>query len=249
MKSKPVFNMSDAPQGGEEWFAERHGVLTASRAKRFTNARGDFTSGLSLMAEMVAESYCQSLDPITAAPSGLPCSCYWAEFGGSIHTDRGNDLEPYALDALRRALGCAGRLVTTGLCTHPGNGLLGFSPDGLLLDDDGDPVAGVEIKCPQSPKHLVTVYEGEVPEEYLHQIHFSLAVSGLPSWWFVSYDAGRRPFIKEVHADDRTFRMVEAIKTFAVRYSRFRAAVIPGWEVDPLDPYNLEQSDDSELIL
>jgi hypothetical protein len=78
------------------------------------------------------------------------------------------------------------RLRNVGFITSD-DGLSGCSPDALVIDED----MGFESKCPNPDTHTKYLYEGGVPKEYRAQVHFSMFVTGLPRWGFLSY---RRKF-------------------------------------------------------
>jgi hypothetical protein len=76
-----------------------------------------------------------------------------------------------------------------GFIAHPTIDKAGCSPDGLLIDDEGSYIGGLEIKCPSTEKHLRWIIsEDEVPEEHYWQCIMGMACSELPRWDFVSYD-------------------------------------------------------------
>ena len=60
---------------------------------------------------------------------------------------------------------------------------VGCSPDGITDD------RGVEIKCPyDSSVHLNLIINDVIKPEYVAQCQFSMWVTGLTKWDFVSYD-------------------------------------------------------------
>ena len=102
-------------------------------------------------------------------------------FGGSQWTEHGRDLEGAAAEWF---LGVTGEHAEAiGFCMHD-SGLAGCSPD-LWVPGQ----AGVELKCPAGWTHLEYLAAAKVPREYVLQIQFSLWVTGLPLWYFMSYGA------------------------------------------------------------
>jgi len=77
----------------------------------------------------------------------------------------------------------------------------GSSPDGLVGDD-----GHIEIKCPNTAKHIETLLNGKIDREYLLQIQDQMRVSGRAWCDFVSYDdrlpEHLRLFIKRVDRDE-----------------------------------------------
>ena len=55
------------------------------------------------------------------------------------------------------------------------------SPDGIL---DG---CGLEIKCPNAATHVRYLYDGKCPAEYKAQLQFSMMITEMPMWYFMSY--------------------------------------------------------------
>jgi len=223
MIESSIFEICEEEQGSDPWLAARHGLVTASKAHRFANGSGGLSGGAEAIAvELVMESYCQMLNRF-GEHSGLPCDCDWNEFGGSRDTDRGNEDEPHAIKAFEEEEKLD--VARVGLCRHRNNGLLGFSPDGLI-EKGGEWWAGVEVKCPRKPNHAKTLLHSEMPDKHAAQVHFSMAVSGIPRWYFVSYFFDRPPFIQLIEADEQTDLMVQSIEKFASYLSRVRKAIV-----------------------
>lgn len=84
------------------------------------------------------------------------------------------------------------------------DGRCGCSPDGL---GDG---FGVEIKCPAIKTHVRYLCDGVTPKEYLPQIHFSMYVTGLPVWWFVSFSRHLPKLVIEVKWDEDIQGLIHA---------------------------------------
>lgn len=98
---------------------------------------------------------------------------------------RGRELETEALWSYELATGRV--LLPVGYVTHPDQPLLGYSPDGVVVED-GRWVGLVEVKCPRSATHhdtLTTQTEGK----YTAQLTHALTVCADVEWIdFVSYD-------------------------------------------------------------
>jgi len=198
-------------QGSEEWFQKRKGRATASQAKMILTPTGRLSaSRIKYIWRLAAE--CVVDDPL--------------EFAGNKYTDWGNDHEAEAralFEKLRRLT-----VHEVGFCTRE-DGVIGFSPDGLIKDSDGIDGAwegGLEIKCPSRDKHVEYVMAGELPSEYKLQVHWSLAASGLNSWWFMSYFPGLAPLIIMVERDEFTETVKDAQDDFLIDYARERENVL-----------------------
>ena len=113
-----------------------------------------------------------------------------------------------------------------GFCTRDDE-VVGCSPDSLVIDADGSYVAGLEIKCPMAKHHAAYLIEGSLPDAYKAQVHGSMAVTGLTSWWFMSYCEGLAPFILKVDANGYTDQVSEALDKFVIFYAAHRAKLIP----------------------
>lgn len=96
-----------------------------------------------------------------------------------------------------------------GFCTTE-DGKIGCSPDGLLGDD-----SGLEIKCPEPTAHVKYLLNGEVPDDYLAQVHGCMFVTGRPMWKFLSYRRGFPALLLTVHRDDKIVsKLADALAEF-----------------------------------
>ena len=196
-------------QGSEEWLRARKGRLTASQMAKVITATGKLSAQWEKLAIKLAAE--------CVKPEELPA------FIGNIHTDRGHEMEPVARDWFTSWSGLDVRCV--GFVTKEGNPVLGCSPDALIYQGKR-PVAGLEIKCPLVETHALYHYEGQLPEAYRAQVHGSMAVTGLKSWWFMSYNEGTEPFTKLIEWDSYTDKVAEALDEFVIKYSEIRSSVI-----------------------
>jgi hypothetical protein len=62
--------------------------------------------------------------------------------------------------------------------------------------------------------------DGELPAKYRPQVHFSMAITGIQTWFFMSYFPGLRPLILPVHWDDYTDKIKLAALSFASEYEQ-----------------------------
>lgn len=190
----------EVPQRSELWFRLRAGHLTASNFDRLLTPTGrDSKQRDDLIIE-------------------LCCSCLLPEevtFEGNFHTDRGEALEPEAREEFARL---SGKTVREVGFIRKKKAPIGCSPDGLVLNDDGEVVAGLEIKCPLSKNHARYLLDGVLPAIYKPQVHGSMAVTGLREWYFFSYCPGLRPFLLRVEWDEYTNRLKQALDDFGPLY-------------------------------
>jgi hypothetical protein len=160
----------DVPQGEPAWFAARAGIPTASEfhriitPKREQLAEGRWSYAFRLAAERLLGESTQSID-------GLQ----WVERGKILE---GDAVSHYEFTRGRQT-------AKVGFIT-PDHGRYGCSPDRLIVGKDGDPLGGLEIKCPSSPVHLAYFING-AGEDYRCQVQGSLMVTGFEFWDFQSY--------------------------------------------------------------
>lgn len=213
-------------QGSEEWLDIRKGRATASEAKSILTPTGkESDSRLKYMRKLARECACDN--PL--------------EWFGNKYTEWGNEHEQEARELFEDKTGLM--VHTVGFCTRE-DGIIGFSPDGLIMDSDGAWKQGLEIKCPAPDTHVEYLLEGELPAEYKLQVHWSLAASGLQAWYFMSYFPGLNPFIIRVETDEFTQKVKDAQDDFIIDYApereRVLNAILPNRkEVKPEDERGL----------
>lgn len=195
----------ECDQYSPEWWRTRSGLPTASGGDRLLTATGKpSASADAYMAELIDELV-RPLDLRSDEERD-------ASFRGNRHTERGNALEPCARDWHALVTGMRSRQV--GMILRD-DGLAACSPDSLIGDR-----GGLEIKAPEGKKHALWVIGGKLPDEHKQQVHFSLAVSGLDFWDFVSYCPGYVPFHVRVKPDEYTQAMTKAIDDFVTRMEK-----------------------------
>ena len=205
-------------QGSEEWFAMRRGRPTASNFKNFiTPKTGEYAAAAKgYIAELVGECFCPE----------------WVEFAGNKHTDRGTELEPEARAAFVEAMSVEGLSIheveQVGFVTDDRRRhVAGCSPDGLIRGPNGEYWAGLELKCPMPKTHIGYVMEGVLPDDYKAQVHGGMEITGLSTWFFMSYFPGLQPFILEVRRDAYTSKLSACLDRFLIEYGAAREALIP----------------------
>ena len=153
-------------QRSKEWKQIRKGSIGGTRVK-MVMAKND----LPLIDELIAEKHSDLIEETFVNDA----------------MQRGIDLEPFAIaefedrtDYQTESFG----LVTNDL--FPGCHL---SPDGLVMDGAGVPMAGVEVKCPSTKKHVEYIRTDRVPAEYKFQVyHYFTICDTIETMYFVSYD-------------------------------------------------------------
>ena len=150
-------------QRTEEWFKQRLGHLTASRA----------SDALAKPGTATRRNYAIQL--VTERLTGLQ-----GESFTNAAMQWGTEQEPIARAAYEAHTGVF--VGQTGFHTHPTIKWLGASPDGFA----GDGL--IEIKCPNSNTHVDYLTSEEVPTKYKPQMMTQLLVTGRAWCDFVSFD-------------------------------------------------------------
>ena len=162
-------------QNTEAWHKLRHGKLTAS----------DFKS---LITEKTKKITSDTKIKDLAYKKAVETIFNYKEWEGaneevifnSFDIERGNRLEPIARQEYEaRTL----KPVEEVGFIESDDGLLGYSPDGLVGED-----GLIEIKAPRKSKHLETIFKNEVPLEHIAQIQGGLYLSGRKWLDFISYN-------------------------------------------------------------
>lgn len=182
-----------------EWWDVRKGVPTASCADKILTPTGKLSAqSKGYMYQLLAELMGFGDEPMEPTEWML----------------RGTELEPEARAYFELD---AGRSVQkVGFITND-NATAGCSPDGLISGE-----IGLEIKCPKASTHLAYLDDGELPPYYRPQVHFSMAVSGLKSWVFMSYFPGIDPLIVPVGWDEYTDKVAAAIDAFTEEFDALK---------------------------
>lgn len=200
---------ADLIQGTDEWKRIRKGKPTASRFDEIvTTAKGELSkSSREYMRELIGETFAPDFE----------------YFQGNAFTERGNLLEPDARECFKSMTGL--NVGQVGFVVAD-DGICGCSPDGLILDAEGVPMAGLEIKCPTPKVHVGYVLDGGLPDKYKQQVHGSMAVTGLTEWHFFSYFPGMRPHHVLVGWDDYTEKLASSLAAFVKEYKSVYADAV-----------------------
>lgn len=201
----------DLEQRSPEWYEARCGIVTASVVGRLiTPAKLETASNegsRALTATLVAERITGVVDP-TWKSLDMMRGAYEEMFAAEAYSEHHAPVTP------------------CGFMSRDDWGFsIGYSPDGLVGDD-----GLIEVKCPRSKGHLLTILADEVPPEYMAQIQAALLVSGRDWCDYVSFVGGMPLWRKRVTPDpDWAEAIVSAVATLEGHAkqmcAKYRAAV------------------------
>jgi len=182
-------------QGTPEWFAARAGVITASK---FSEAIATLRSGEPSQASK-DYAYKTAIERI--------CGETTEDTYQTFEMRRGTELEPLARIAYEAR---TGNLAEESGIVLTDDRMFGYSTDGFV-DEDGL----IEIKCPNSARKLVEMWETGDISEYEHQIQGGLWITGRKWCDFIMFApqleaVGKDLFIKRVMRDDDFIEDMEA---------------------------------------
>jgi len=197
----------DCEQGSHEWHCARLGKPTASNIGKVITTNGKATASAARRTyalELVAERITERI----------------TEHYVSVAMERGKELEAQARVWYEITHAAVQQV---GFCVADG-GLTGCSPDGLVGEN-----GGIEVKCPLMPNYLDILGSGEIPADWLLQMHHCLYVTGRAWWDFVLY-TDVEPFggwVKRVYRNaDMMAAMGSAVDGFAVEVNELTARVL-----------------------
>ena len=153
-------------QRTDEWYAQRCGLVTASRIGDLMakTKSGYSATRANYMAQLVVERLTGEV-----AESYTNAAMQW-----------GIDTEPFAREAYEIL---TGELVEeVGFIKHPSL-VAGASPDGLVGEK-----GLIEIKCPNTATHLEFLLNPKIDKKYMLQMQFQMMCTGRDWCDFVSYD-------------------------------------------------------------
>lgn len=229
-----MITVKDIDQGSEQWMAIRKGRATASEFNKIMTAGGRVSrQAKRYMRKLARECVCD--DPL--------------EWMGNKYTDWGEQTEAEAREVFSERMGL--KVEQVGFVLRADEAPLGCSPDGLIRDEKGERyVAGLELKCPQVDTHVDYLMKGILPDAYRLQVHGSMAVTGLDTWYFMSYFPALNPFILPVTRDEFTEKVSKALDEFLIEYAKERdlvlKAILPDQDVDSA---SIDQAVEEDLII
>ena len=189
-----------------EWFAQRCGHLTASRIADMMarTQKGWGASRANYAAQLIAERL------TGVAESGFT----------SAAMQHGIDTEA----AARAAYGFMQdvEVIEAPFVLHPRLAWSGASPDGFVGDD-----GLIEIKCPNTATHIITLRGGEIPDKYIKQMQWQMACTERDWCDFVSFDP-RMPVEMQLHIQrvDRDNDLIAEIESAAIGFLDEIAATV-----------------------
>jgi len=193
----PDCHLHHMAQRSDAWFAARKGILTASNF-------GPWLINSGKVAEQARERAICKLIAERANCESAPNYENWA-------MQRGTELEPQAVAAFEGETGV--KVADVGFCISK-HGSFGCSPDGLV---EGESI-GFEGKVPVPETHIRYRRAGELPDEYLYQVHGSMAVTGANAWWFQSWSPGLASLRILVERDAFTDSLRDALIQFSRQF-------------------------------
>ena len=187
-------------QGSTAWSQARCGVVTASEVDSLITPLWKVRTGEGVESYMFRKLAEKSLG-------------YALDTGSTFDMDMGQMAEKLALPWFNFMYDTEARRV--GFCVSD-CGRYGCSPDALIGDD-----SGLEIKFPTAPIHLRYLLANELPAEYAPQVHFSMFVTGRPSWNFLSFSRQFPSLVVHVERDEKIQSAIKsAVEAF---YEKFDA--------------------------
>lgn len=220
-------------QGSDEWLNARKGRATASEFNKILTATGKLSKqALGYMRKLARECVCD--DP--------------QEFMGNKFTEWGNEWEPVARQWF--ADNVDPNVKEVGFCGRADGAPVGCSPDGLIVDAQGNYIQGLEIKCPQVDTHVGYLMEAKLPDAYKLQVHGSMAVTGLNKWHFVSFFPELPALWLTVERDEFTEKVSAALDQFVIDYAPERERVLAAltFETVPGVPVAAIEEDEGGVI-
>lgn len=170
-------------QGSSDWLFLRAGKLTCSELDSLISPEWKVRTGQG------PETYC--IEKVTEKLIGQPLDL---EQAGTFAMNQGNLLEAEAIPWLSFTQNI--KVDRVGFITTDDESM-GCSPDGLIGED-----GGLEVKCPLAQTHIRYLLDGQVPKQYLAQVHGSMYVTGRKWWLFMSYSRQFPKLIVRVERDE-----------------------------------------------
>lgn len=158
----------DLKQGSIEWHRMRQGKVTGTSLK---SAIGTKKTQETLMYRLISERMTEpQIDDIR-----------------SNSVARGQEMEPIARKIVSKTTGID--FIEVGMLVSDEINNFAYSPDGVAKKENGNIYGGLEIKCPDSKKHIEYCLKDELPKEYEDQVKAPFLISNDIKWWFfASYD-------------------------------------------------------------
>jgi putative phage-type endonuclease len=196
----------NAPQGSQEWLAERAGKVTASALVNVMMKK-DAAGYQNYMAQLICERL-----------TGQPVETY-----KSAAMQAGSDTEPQARAFYELESGLS--VVECGFVPHATIASAGASPDGLVGE-----LGLVEIKCPEPAKHIKNLMGGTIDRTYALQMQWQMECTGREWCDFVSFNPSfpdhLKISIRRVNADhELQSELRAAVQSFLAELDQKLAAL------------------------
>lgn len=176
-------------QNSQEWYEARIGVITASNFSKIITPKK-----LQVSTQSEELAICLAGEIVTGISA--------EDFQGNYHTDRGQELEPEAVELYEMTTGRTA--VKVGFITNDA-GTIGASPDRLIGED-----GGLEIKCPSMKQHLRYLFGlDDLTQEHRPQVQGNILVAERKWWDVMSYHPDLPPVIKTVNPDEEYLNALE----------------------------------------
>lgn len=188
---------ADIRQNTPQWNDLRRGMLTASVVKDLVTPTLNIAKNLE--SRMIANLLVSERITGRTEQTGM------SEDMKRGHTDEVKARALYARD-YQTVTQCGFMTLDTG------NGLIGYSPDGVVGDD-----GLIEAKSRQPKHHLAAILADDVPTDHIAQVQTALLVSGRPWIDYISYCAGMPMWVKRVTPDEK---WTDAILTAAAEFEK-----------------------------
>lgn len=156
-------------QNTPAWYEARRGKITGSKLKNILSPRGIKKIGY---WELVAETM------------GIDDS---EEIDWENAMERGHRLEPEAIKKAEELIGK--KIVTDNFMVSDIDERIALSPDGYIIDENGQFAEAVEVKCLSSANHVKTFSNNKIPKEYIEQaVQYFIVMEDLKTLHFIFYD-------------------------------------------------------------
>jgi hypothetical protein len=221
-------------QGTAQWLAERMGRVTASDLKNLVTAKGGEFAPRKWSTEM-PNTYLAA--KLSEKWRGVPDEGF-TSFAMEQGAIREHQAVPWYEGIYEVAIERVGLIIAD-------DGRFAASPDGMFADG-----AGIECKVPEPKTHVKYLLAGEVPEEYLPQVHGSIFAAGSAYWKFMSWRPEFPKLIVTVERERRILDVIEeVVEDFNSRFDRAfgRLVDMNGGELPP-PPQIVEEVDEEGTV-
>lgn len=193
----------DLKQKSLEWFEIKWGKIGGTASK------GLHTKGDTLFIDLLSQ-HLEEFEP--------------SDSFENEHTQRGNDLEPFAVEYLEKYTGY--KFDSIGWIQSEQNELLGISPDGITEDLK----VACETKCFSRKKHTEILLTNEIPLENVHQlVHYFTVNPKLEKIYFCAFrPESVKNFVKELTLESEVnigtkarpkIMTIEAVRDYSLEFA------------------------------